>query len=79
MGSLKEHCEDCLRELGEPFEEVHKFLDQFFKSVGPDHHCKFLHNRKGIEEVRRRRGDRAALAARIHIKKDEEEGILIKE
>jgi hypothetical protein len=33
---------------------------------------------RGIEEVRRRWGDKAAKAAEIHIRRDEEEGILIK-
>ena len=71
MSILKDHCEDCLKELGEDFRFVHEWLDELFKYTGPDHR-EYRHNRKGIEEVRRRWGDRAARAAAIHIKRDME-------
>lgn len=57
--------------LGEPFTEVHEFFDEPTKYVGPDHRG-YRHNRRGIEAVRRRWGDRAARAAEIHIERDEE-------
>lgn len=72
MASLKTHCEDSLRELGEEFRFVHEWLDELFKCTGPDHR-RYRHNRKGVEEVRRKWGDRAARAAEIHIRRDDEE------
>jgi hypothetical protein len=71
MTSLNEHEEDCIRELGEPFTEVHQWLDEIFRCVGPDHRG-YRHNRIGVEEVRRRWGDRAAKAAEIHLRRDEQ-------
>ena len=69
MADLNTHCEDCLQELGEPFREVHEWLDELFKYLGPDHRG-YRHNWKGIEEVRKRWGDRAAKGAIIHIERD---------
>ncbi len=70
MSTLKDHYEDCLKELGEDFRHIHEWLDELFKYVGPDHR-EYRHSRKGVEEVRRKWGDRAARAAEIHIRKDE--------
>ena len=72
MADLRTHCEDCLKELGEEFRFVHEWLDEIFRYIGPNHRG-YRHNRKGIEEVRTRWGDRAARAAEIHIKRDEED------
>lgn len=72
MADLKTHCRDCLEALGEEFIQVHEWLDELFKYTGPDHRG-YRHNRKGIEEVRKRWGDRAARAAEIHIRRDEED------
>jgi hypothetical protein len=72
MADIKTHCRDCVHELGEEFREVHEWLDELFKYAGPDHRD-YRHNPKGIEEVRKRWGDRAARAAEIHIRRDEEE------
>ena len=36
MPSLSQHCADCRRELGEPFEHVHEWLDALFKVMGPN-------------------------------------------
>jgi hypothetical protein len=46
-------------------------LDELFKYLGA-YHRGYRHNKTGIEEVRKRWGDRAARAAEIHIKRDEE-------
>jgi len=70
MPDLKTHCSDCLQELGKGFSYVHEWLDEFFKYTGPDHRG-YRHNQKGIEEVKRKWGDKAAGAAEIHIKMDE--------
>lgn len=70
MADLKTHCEDCLKELGEDFRYVHEWLDELFKYVGPDYRD-YRHNQRGIEEVRRRWGEKAARAAEIHLRRDE--------
>ena len=69
MSSLEEHCEDCIRELGKPYKEVHLWLDELFKKLGPKHRS-VRHHEGGVEEVREKFGDDAAKAAEIHIKKD---------
>lgn len=66
MAYLHEHCYDCKRWLGRDWEEVHVWLDEFFKDYGPAHRCE-RHHVEGIEEVRRMWGDEAAIAATIHI------------
>jgi hypothetical protein len=71
VATLKVHEDDCIQLLGEPFTEVHKFLDELFKYVGPTHRS-FRHNRRGVENVRKRWGDKAAQAAKIHIERDGE-------
>ena len=64
----KAHCEDCIKALGEPFEQVHKWMDGLFDYRTKQlRHRIFRHNRKGIEEVRKMWGDKAAEAARRHI------------
>ena len=70
MPKFEVHCSDCVRDLGEPFEEVHKWLDELFAYCGADHRD-IRHNVKGVEKVREMWGDRAAEAARIHIIADE--------
>jgi DNA-binding GntR family transcriptional regulator len=69
MASFDDHCRDCLKALGEPFEEVNRWLDAFFPVYGFDHRPE-RHHEEGIEEVRALWGDRAAEAARIHIQRD---------
>lgn len=71
MASLEVHCADCVAALGESFERVHLWLDEFFASIGPQHRA-IRHNDAGIEEVRSKWGDRAAEAARIHIDREGE-------
>ena len=71
MASYHEHCNDCIAELGEPFGEVHNWLDEFFVRLGCSvKHRDVRHHEDGVEEVRARWGDRAAEAAIIHIRRD---------
>lgn len=71
MASFNEHCQDCIIELGEPFPEVHRWLDALFVRLGYSvKHRDARHHVDGIEQVRKMWGDRAAEAARIHIEKD---------
>ena len=71
MPSFEQHCEESVRLFGQPFEEVHRWLDEF--AGRPPHgmkHRKFRHHLAGIMEVRKRWGDQAAAAARQHIISD---------
>ena len=69
MSTFAAHCEDCERQLGESFEHVHRWLDELQEEYGP-HHRPFRHHREGVEMVRAQWGDRAALAAELHITAD---------
>ncbi len=66
---FEEHCFDCQQHLGEPFPQVHKWLDEFFIKLGPKHR-RLRHHQAGVDEVHRKWGARAAEAARLHIKAD---------
>lgn len=70
MPKFEVHCADCVRELGKPYEEVHRWLDELFKYAGPMHRD-IRHNVLGVEKVRQDWGDEAARAAEIHIIADE--------
>ena len=61
MSTLKEHCEDCKKELGKSFEEVHAYLDQWMGKFGGRHRFLF-HHKEGVEEIRLKFGDEAAQA-----------------
>jgi hypothetical protein len=69
MASLSQHNSDCERFLGESFENVNRWIDEYFALYGP-HHRKFRHHREGIEQARDLFGDRGAVAAAIHILRD---------
>jgi len=62
------HCEKCVEILGESFGFIHDWLDEF--GDGNYAHRAHRHHIEGIEEVRKRWGTRAAIAARIHIGQD---------
>ena len=71
MASSLEHCEASVATFGKPYEEVHRWLDEF--AGQPPYgmrHRRLRHHRAGIEEVRRLFGDEAAEAARQHIEMD---------
>lgn len=57
------------RKLGERFEEVHRFLDQFAEKFGYSHR-KIFHHKYGVELVRYFFGEKATEAAELHIKAD---------
>lgn len=69
MPSFERHCQDCINALGEPFEEVHLWLDEYFDQMGPKHRV-VRHHEEGIREVEEMWGKSAAKAAEIHIKAD---------
>jgi DNA-binding GntR family transcriptional regulator len=76
MASFEAHCEQCVKEMGEAFQEVHLWLDTFFgQEPYGTRHRHLRHHLEGIAEVRRKWGDKAAMAAEIHIRQDlESEG-----
>ena len=69
MSSFEQHCKECEEKLGDRFEEVHRFLDQFAGKLGYDHR-KIFHHKYGVALVRHFFGDEAAKAAELHIKAD---------
>lgn len=69
MASLEIHKSDSRRWLSEDFEQVHRWLDQYFPAYGAEHR-RFRHHGEGIDEARRTFGEAAALAAKIHILRD---------
>ena len=71
MPAFEQHCAETVSQLGEPFAEVHRWLDEF--AGQPPHgmrHRKLRHHLAGIEAVRQLWGDQAAEAARLHIVAD---------
>ena len=71
MPSFEQHCAESTQAFGNPFEEVHLWLDEFAgrPPLGMKHR-KVRHHLAGIEQVRKRWGDQAAAAARQHIISD---------
>ena len=67
MDVIKRHCDECVEQLGEPFEEVHRWLDCLSSPHDPSHP---RHNAFGVEQIRQMFGDRAAEAAKLHIQHD---------
>jgi hypothetical protein len=59
--------------FGDPYEEVHRWLDGLaFKEGKLDlNHRRHRHHAEGIKEIARMYGDKAAKAARQHILDDE--------
>lgn len=69
--TFEQHCQHCQEVLGEQFEEVHLWLDELFKYLGPDHRT-VRHNNKGVTEILNKFGPDAAKAAILHIRDDGE-------
>ncbi len=70
---LEDHCNDCIEKLGQPFREVHLWLDEFARKYSHENkykHRKFRHHKEGIEEARKLFGDAGAKAAELHILSD---------
>jgi len=71
MPSFKIHCEATVKALGEPFEEVHKWLDEFADEA-PLSHRYLRHNIGGVNRIIVMYGWKAGAAACLHISMDEE-------
>ncbi len=69
--NLKDHCQESILFFGKPFEEVHRWLDEFAGAPGIGmRHRKFRHHLAGLREVERIFGRDAVPAARMHIISD---------
>ena len=68
MSSLEEHCRECQEALGNPFVEVHVWLDAFAGTpeYGMRHRC-VRHHEAGIREAIDLFGEEGGKAARLHI------------
>ena len=72
MASLQEHAQDCHVQLGDYYNHVHQWLDEYAGIYWPlQIHRIHRHHREGVEIVRKMWGDKDARAAEIHIQKDE--------
>jgi len=69
MPSFEKHCEDCERELGDRCEEVNRWMDELFASMGPKHRI-VRHHEGGVKEAEKLFGAIGKKAAEIHIKAD---------
>ena len=71
MSRFEEHCAESLRLFGSPFEEVHRWLDEFAgtPAFGFRHRRK-RHHEAGIREAMTLFGPAAGEAARRHIISD---------
>ena len=69
MSTLEAHKKDSIEKFGKPYEEVHIYIDQYHAKYGAKHRF-MLHHDQGIEEIRQKFGNEAALVAESHIKLD---------
>jgi len=76
MATLEKHCKESEELFGSPYEEVHKWLDEFAGSEKYGYrHRRVRHHEAGILQVIALFGEEAAVAARQHIITDlKEEG-----
>jgi hypothetical protein len=73
----QDHAEATKEILGEPFLEVHQFMDRYAPQRKPNgdfyfdkYHRKYQHHLEGVELVRETFGDIGALVAKLHIWQD---------
>lgn len=76
MSAFEEHCQQAITQFGNPYEAVHRWLDEFAGKPGYGmRHRRVRHHLAGIRQVREMLGEEAACAARQHIMTDlKEEG-----
>ena len=76
MAKIKTHIEDCETVLGEGFEHVHRWMDNYAKRWKPhiylEYHRQFRHNAKGVEWVKEKWGHYSCQAAKLHLIRDNE-------
>lgn len=76
MATVKTHIEDCERILGNDFVHVHKWMDELAKKWNPfiylEYHRQFRHHAEGVKYVKKKWGEYAEKAAKLHIIRDNE-------
>ncbi len=74
MAWKHEHEDDCGRLLYYPWSEVHQYLDELARKYPvmqyDTYHRRFRHNQKGVDYCKKKWGEDAAKAAKIHIVRD---------
>ncbi len=71
MPSFEQHCAEARTTFGAPFEDVHRWLDEYAgRPPWGMRHRRLRHHQSGIEQVRVLWGNTAADAARQHIMAD---------
>jgi hypothetical protein len=71
MSSFEQHCAESIQFFGQPFAEVHRWLDEFAgKPPYGMRHRRVRHHLTGIAEVRKLWGPDATAAARQHVISD---------
>lgn len=76
MSKFEDHCQESIRLFGDPYEEVHRWLDEF---QGTERyrmrHRRVRHHEAGIREAVKLFGEQAGAVTRQHIISDlKEEG-----
>jgi len=69
MAHFNQHCRDCKNLLGDPCENVNRWIDELFKTKGPNHR-RIRHHWNGVWEAFRLFGEIGARAAIVHIVRD---------
>ena len=74
--TFEEHCEESKKLFGNPYEEIHRWLDEFMGAPGIGmKHRKFRHHQEGTMRVEKLLGKEAVKVAKQHIISDlKEEG-----
>lgn len=68
---LEEHMEESIRLFGKPYEEVHRWLDEFARSKEYGmRHRKVRHHLEGLRQVEQLFGKEAVPVARQHVVSD---------
>lgn len=67
---LAEHEQHCIEVFGEPFTDIHLWLDQYFLSARGVAHRIALHHRLGIELGVEKFGEKARAALELHVQDD---------
>lgn len=76
MSTLADHCQESIRVFGKPYDEIHKWLDEFAGSKEYSYrHRKLRHHEEGIRQAVELFEEEAREVARCHILSDlKEEG-----
>jgi hypothetical protein len=65
-----QHEKICTEAFGQPFPEIHAFLDQYYAQFPGINHRRLLHHKRGVELVILEFGEEARGPAKQHIELD---------